>query len=116
MTYRMPVLYDTPIDLLRLPDRIGTPMQGKLLLTESAFCRELTVYHQRYWEAVSAGSMIDKLVEIPLHRDVAVGRFVRLKGHIYSIEQAQLETDDDGLPITTLSLARSEDNYDIAKP
>lgn len=116
MSYKAPALYDTPIDLLRLPDRVGTPIQGKLLLVESCWARELTVYHQRYWEAVQAGSVIDTMVELPLHRDIVRGRFVRFKGHIYTVEQAQPEYDDDGLPITTLSLSRSEDHYDIARP
>lgn len=112
--YKQPKVYDTPIDLLKLPDGVGTAVQGKLQLVESCYGRELIVFHGRFWEAVGAGYQIDTMVELPLHRDVMRGRYARWKGHIYVVEQAQTGEDDNGLPITTLSLSRTEDNYDIA--
>lgn len=108
------MIYDTPIAILKLPDGVGTPVQGKLVPAFSAFCGELEVYHSRYWESVQAGSRIDHLVELPLHRDVDAGMFAKYKNHIYSIQQAQFGKDRDGLPITTLSLSREETQYDIA--
>lgn len=108
------MIYDTPIAVLKLPDTVGTPMQGKLVSVFSAYCGEKSVYHTRYWESVQAGSRIDRLVELPLHRDVYAGMFARYKDHIYSIEQAQFVEDDDGMPVTILSLKRSEVQYDIA--
>ena len=106
--------YDTPIVILKLPDTVGTPMQGKLKPVFSAYCGELEVYHRRYWESVQAGSRIDTLVELSLHREIRAGMFAKYKDHIYSIEQAQFGKDDNLLPVTTLSLKRSEDQYDIA--
>lgn len=106
--------YDIPIVVLKLPDSIGTAIQGKLEPLFSAYCGELEVYHKRYWESVQAGSRIDILVELPLHRDVVAGMFARYEGHVYSIEQAQFGKDENLLPVTTLSLKRSEAQYDIA--
>lgn len=108
------MIYDTPITIQKLPDDVGTPIQGKLEDVFSAFCGELTVYHARFWESVQAGSRIDAMVELPLRRNADAGMFARYKDHIYSIEQAQFEEDRDGLPITVLSLKRAEAQYDIA--
>ena len=108
------MIYDTPIDILQLPDDVGTPMQGKLVPVFSAYCAQKEVYHARYWESVQAGSRIDRMVELPLHREVDAGYFASFKGHVYSVEQAQFGYDDDGLPVTILSLKRPEVNYDIA--
>ena len=108
------MIYDTPITVLKLPDDVGTPLQGKLIPLFKAFCGEKEVYHRRFWEAVQAGSRIDLLVEIPLHRKIEAGMFANYKEHIYSIEQAQFGKDENQLPVTTLSLKRTEAQYDIA--
>lgn len=110
----MVMIYDKNIEILKLPDTVGTLLQGKLEHVFSAFCGEMEVYHARYWESVQAGSRIDVMVELPLHRNVDAGMYVRYKDHIYSIEQAQFGTDKDGLPVTILSLKRPEVNYDAA--
>ena len=108
------MIYDTPITVLKLPDTVGTPIQGKLESVFSAFCGQKEVYHARFWESVQAGSRIDAMVELPLHRNADAGMFARYKDHIYSIEQAQFGSDADGLPVTILSLKRAEAEYDIA--
>lgn len=107
------MIYDTPITVLKLPDNAGTPLQGPLQATFNAFCGEREVYHRRFWESVQAGSRIDTIVELPLHRKADAGMFAQYRGHVYSIEQAQFGKDENGLPITTLSLKRTEDQYDI---
>jgi hypothetical protein len=56
---------------------------------------------------------VDLLVELPLHRAVDAGMYALYKGRTYSIEQAQFGADANGLPITTLSLMRTEAQYDI---
>ena len=108
------MIYDKQITLLKLPDNVGTPLHGNLQAVETGWCAEKEVYHRRYWESVQAGSRIDTLVQLPLHRTVEAGMFARYKEHIYSIEQAQFGSDDMGLPVTILSLKRSEVQYDIA--
>lgn len=109
------MIYDKPISVLKLPDDVGTPLQGKLKKVFDAWCGEMTVFHGRYWEAVQAGSRIDVMVEIPLHRkDADAGFFAKYEGHVYSIEQVQYQTDSNGLPVTVLSMKRPEVHYDIA--
>ena len=108
------MIYDTPITILKLPDDVGTPLQGNLVPFLDAFCGEKEVYHKRFWESVQAGSRVDLFVELPLHRSIDAGMFAKYKEHIYSIEQAQFGKDENQLPTTTLSLKRSEVQYDIA--
>ena len=109
------MIYDIPIRILKLPDTVGTPIQGKLEPVFTAFCGEMTVFHSRFWEAVQAGSRIDAMVELPLHRKNAdAGMFAEYEGHIWSIEQVQYQKDENQLPVTVLSLKRSEEQYDIA--
>ena len=108
------MIYDTEITILKLRDGEGIPKPGNLEKVFLAFCGEEEVYHKRFWEAVAAYSRVDRLVELPLHRNVDAGMFAKFKDHIYSIEQAQFGKDENQLPITTLSLKRSEVQYDIA--
>ena len=109
------MIYDKPIDILKLPDDVGTPLQGKLRPVFSAFCGEMTVFHSRFWESVQAGSRIDVMVELPLHRKkIEAEMYARYEGHIYRIEQVQFQTDDNQLPVTVLSMKREEKRYDIA--
>ena len=109
------MIYCKPIRILKLPDDVGTPIQGKLEPVFCAYCAEMTVFHSRFWEAVQAGSRIDVMVEMPLHRKNAdAGMFAEYDGHIYSVEQAQRQSDENGLPVTVLSMKRTETQYDIA--
>lgn len=108
------MIYDKPIDILQLPDGVGTPLKGKLKPVFTAFCGEKEVYHRRFWESVQAGSRVDYLVELPLHRPVEAGMYAKYKGHVYSIEQAQFGEDENGLPVTTLSMKRAGVQYDLA--
>lgn len=108
-------MYETLIQILKLPDGVGTPIQGTLVPVFCAYCRELTVFHSRFWEAIQAGSRIDLMAELPLHRKtVDAGMFAKCAGHIYSVEQVQFQKDSNQLPVTVLSLKRSEEQYDIA--
>ena len=107
------MIYDTEIVIAKLPDNVGTPLQGKLQAVFTAFCGEKEVFHRRFWESVQAGSRIDIMVELPLHRSIDAGMFAKYKDHVYSIEQAQFGKDEYMLPITTLSLKRAEVQYDI---
>lgn len=108
------MIYDTPITVLKLPDDVGTPIQGKLEKVFSAYCGETVVFHNRFWESVQAGSRVDTMVQLPMLRAVKTGMFAQLRGHIYSIEQSQFTKDEDDLPVTVLSLKQSEECYDVA--
>lgn len=109
------MIYDKPIQILQLPDTVGTTLQGKLEPVFSAFCGEMTVFHARFWESVQAGSRIDVMVELPLHRkNVRAEMYAKYEGHIYRIEQAQFQKDENQLPVTVLSMKREGKRYDIA--
>lgn len=108
------MIYDKPIQILKLPNTVGTPMQGKLQPVFSAFCGEMTVFHGRFWESVQAGTRIDVMVELPLHRkNVRAEMFAKYEGQIYRIEQAQFQKDNDGLPVTVLSMKTEGQRYVI---
>ena len=109
------MIYDKPVEILKLPEGVGTLIQGKLQSVFTAFCGEMTVYHKRFWESVQAGSRIDVMVELPLHRKkIEAEMYARYEGHIYRIEQVQFQTDDNQLPVTVLSMKREGKRYDIA--
>lgn len=74
------MIYDKPVSLLSMPDTTGIPSPGCLVPVFDAWCAEKTVYAKRFWEAVANGSRVDKLVELPLHRDVPAASYARLGG------------------------------------
>ena len=98
------MIYDKPISLLAMPDTTGIPSPGCLVPVFDAWCAEKTVYAKRFWEAVANGSRVDKLVELPLHRDVPAAGYARLGGHTYRVEQTQ--TGEDGAGISVLPMGK----------
>lgn len=107
-------IYDASISIQQLPGNVGTLAQGKPVEVFNAFCGELTVYHARYWESVQAGSRIEAMVEMPLHRDVEAGMYAFFKNHMYLINQVQFAQDEFLCPITVLSLTNPENAYDFS--
>lgn len=108
------MIYDKPIQILKLPDTVGTPIQGNLLPVFTAFCGEMTVFHGRFWESVQAGSRIDVMVELPLHRkNVQATMYAKYEDQIYRIEQVQFQADENQQPVTVLSMKREAKRYDI---
>lgn len=113
------MIYDRELILCTLPAGVGTLLQGKLIEVSHHLYAEQEVFHRRYWEAVQAGTRIDKMAAMPrmLGDDIAAEMYVQLDdGHVYRIEQAQEATDEDGLDIYLLSLYRMGGNYDIGRP
>lgn len=110
------MIYDRPLTLCTLPE--GTPLHSKLVPGEVCFYSPREVYHKRFWEAVQAGSTVDRMVELPLHRKVEAGDYALLEsGVVYRIEQAQFSYDSEsGLPITVLSLRRTDGRLQVAAP
>ena len=109
------MIYDHTLDIYTL--HAGTPLQRKLEYSATHFYAPREVYHKRYWESIQAGSRIDRMVELPYGDEICSTHYcIPDDGHVYRIVQAQHGYTADGLPITTLSLQRTEDNYDIAKP
>lgn len=110
------MICDKEITVCTPPAGFGAPFQGQLVPQATYLCAELTVYHKRFWESVQAGTRIDRMVRIPYRRDVMATQYAVYDGHVYRIEEAQLTNDEDGLPVTNLSLRRMEDNYDLCAP
>lgn len=106
------MIYDTTITVMKLPDNVGAVIHGKPIPVFDAVCGRKTVYHARFWESVQAGSRIDAMVELPLHRDVQAGMYAKLNDHLYLIVQAQFDQDELQLPVTVLSLSNPENAYD----
>ena len=109
------MIYDRILTVYNLA--AGTPIQTKLTPVGQYYYCPMEVYHARYWESVQAGSRIDVMVTLPFGSDITSTQYVALDdGQIYRIVQAQHGKDADGLPMATLSLRRTEANYEIAKP
>ena len=110
------MIYDKELTVCVPPAGFGAPFQGKLVCASRHLCGETTVYHRRYWEAVQAGTRVDRMVRLPLHRDIQATMYALYDGRLYRIEEAQQTTDEWGLPVTNLSLRRLEGNYDLCEP
>ena len=112
------MIYDRLLTVCVPPEGWGKPADGRLLAGAQHCYAELTVYHKRYWEAQAVGSRADKMVQIPMGYDVLPTSYAALAGdpHLYRIEEAQYTRDEDGLPVTNLTLQRMEANYDLCKP
>lgn len=109
--------YDRALTVCTLPS--GTPLKGSLQPVFSRLCGELNVYNSRFWNAVQAGSRIDKLLQLPrIPGEIVEAEHYCIAGdgHVYRIEQAEEAFDEDLNPVWRLSLRRMEANYDLCKP
>ena len=111
------MIYDRELWVCDPPSGVGAPFQGRLVRRAPYYYAELTVYHRRFWEALQAGTRIDRMVQIPFGADILATEYALLSdGHMYRIEEAQQTVDDDGLPVANLALKRMEANYDLCVP
>ena len=107
------MIYDKPLDIFALPENIAVPTAANLRLVSQHWCAEKTVYQNRYWQSVQAGSSVDRMVEVPQYLgDVDAAMFAMFGGKMYSIEQVQYAQDANGLDVTVLSLKRYLGNLD----
>lgn len=103
------MIYDKPIHITKLPHTAGTLLQGEPVPVLSAFCGEMTVFHSRFWESVQAGSRIDLMVQLPLHRkEIRADMYAEHDGQLYRITQVQFQLDADQMPVTVLSMQMEE--------
>lgn len=98
-----------------LPGR--SPASRKLSAVSQHYYAERTVYASRFYAGKQTGAKLVRMVSMPRSvYDAAIeaDQYCILDdGHVYRIDQAQREADDDGLPITTLSLAEPEGKYEL---
>lgn len=105
---RVLAIYDEPA---------GTPLQRKLVEVSRHYYSPAEVYHSRFWESVQAGSRVDLMANVPDGGAIRADQYaIPEDGHVYRVVQAQHGLDEDGLPVTRLSLRREETAYDVAKP
>lgn len=110
------MIYDKTLTICTLlPGR--SPASRKLSVVSQHYYAERTVYASRFYAGKQTGAKLVRMVSMPRSvYDAAIeaDQYCMLDdGHVYRIDQAQRETDDDGLPITTLSLAEPEGKYEL---
>lgn len=110
------MIYDKILTICTLlPGR--SPASRKLSAVSQHYYAERTVYASRFYAGKQTGAKLVRMVSMPRSvYDAAIeaDQYCMLDdGHVYRIDQAQRETDDDGLPITTLSLAEPEGKYEL---
>lgn len=111
------MIYDRILTICDPPGGWGAPFHGSVVPVRRSCYAELTIFHRRFWEASAAGTRADRMIRVPFGRDILATSYALLEdGHLYRIEEAQSTEDEDGLPITNLTLRRMEGNYDICKP
>lgn len=86
----------------------------KLIKIDDAYYGRRVVGYNRQYAAMGADQKIDDLVRI-WRRPIRAGNYAVLEdGFQYRIDFAQDLTDEDGLPVTDLTLSRMENHYDVA--
>lgn len=112
------MIYDKTLTICTLlPGR--SPTDRKLRAVSRHYYAERSVYASRYYAGRQAGVRLVLLVSVPrspYDEPILADQYCILDdGHVYRIDQAQREADDDGLDITTLSLAEPEGKYELYK-
>lgn len=110
------MIYDKILTICTLlPGR--SPASRKLGRVSQHYYAERTVYASRFYAGRQAGAKLVRMVSVPRSvYDAAIeaDQYCILDdGHVYRIDQAQRELDNDGLPVTTLSLAEPEGKYEL---
>ena len=86
----------------------------KLVKIDDAYYGQRVIGYNRQYAALGADQKIDNLVRI-WRRPIRAGLYAVLEdGLQYRIDFAQDLTDEDGLPVTDLTLSRLEAHYDVA--
>lgn len=81
---------------------------------ESYYFHEESIGITRYYEALKAGQVIERVISIPSPATVSINQIVVFEeGDQYQIRMVQPERDDLGLKVIKLSLERNGDNYEI---
>ena len=110
------MIYDKILTICTLlPGR--SPAARKLGKVSQHYYAERTVYASRFYAGRQAGEKLVRMVSTPrsvYDQPIEADQYCILAdGHVYRIDQAQREVDNDGLPVTTLSLAEPEGKYEL---
>ncbi len=112
------MIYDRILKICSLlPGR--SPTARKLKALSQHYYAEKSVYASRYYSGRQAGVRLVLMVSVPrtpYDDPIVADQYCILPdGHVYRIDQAQRETDEDGQDVTTLSLAEPEGKYELFK-
>lgn len=110
------MIYDKILTICTLlPGR--SPAARKLGKVSQHYYAERAVYASRFYAGRQAGAKLVRMVSTPrsvYDQPIEADQYCILAdGHVYRIDQAQREVDNDGLPVTTLSLAEPEGKYEL---
>lgn len=112
------MIYDRLLTIYSLKSA-ASPLVRVLENPVNHYYSEAEVFGSRFFAAQQAGEEIHMMVVLP--RDDAEPRItatdycIPQDDKVYRVVQAQYGTDRDGLPITTLSLHRVEEKYEILR-
>lgn len=74
----------------------------------------LKIGNQRYYQASGADRQIDDLVRVWQDRRILPGFYAVFGEMMFRIDRADHHNDEDGLPVTDLTLVRRDEHYDVA--
>lgn len=90
------------------------PVKRLKRLQELSFHEE-SVGITRYYEAIRANQLIEKVISVPHEFDASVNQMAVLEdGSQYQIRMVQAGTDENSLRILRLSLERNGEEYEIS--
>lgn len=89
------------------------PVKG-LSLAEPFYFHEESLGITRYYEALKAGQLIERVISIPWPAQVNINQVAVFEdGTQYQVRMVQQDTDGFGLKILRLSLERNGEDYEI---
>lgn len=110
---------DGKMKLYRLQDdaKPGEMPQERLVFLQEAWFEFRVVGYGRFYAAKGAQQQADLLLRTPEPLpDARIGMYVVLEdGLQYRVDNVQRTTDDDGLPVTDLTLFRLEEFFDVSE-
>lgn len=107
------MIYDKLLILCRL-DPNSPALPGRLEELGDYYYAAMEVYHRRYFEAMQAGVTVDGMVQILDHVSPPGELYaIPADGLVYRVVQLQTGWDANGLPVTTLSLSRTDRRFEI---
>ncbi|BCI60846.1 phage head closure protein [Solibaculum mannosilyticum] len=92
------------------------PVKGLTKLVGPVCYEERTVGITRYYTAMQAHVRVDRVLRIWKNTEISSQDVcIPADGQQYTIQQIQHTTDDDGLPVSDLTLERLEVTYDVTR-
>ena len=112
------MIYDRVLTIYTL-DNAASPLTRRLRDPVGHYYAEREVFYNRYVANQQIGVRVNMMAELPRAEDearITENQYcIPEDGGVYRVTQAQYGYDEDGLPITTLSLMRMEGKYELFK-